>query len=144
MRPITTAFALAAGLLASHQPLSAVERWMTEAEMKEVLAGKTLDGTYRSGRTFTETYRPDGRLHYRDDNRASAGHWSVTAGTFCTIYDEDPTGGCYRVHREGANCYEFFFVARTENQASTPGTPSWTARAWISGEKSTCVDGADV
>lgn len=129
--------------LAAVRPVAAVERWMTEDEMRAAFEGKTLDGHYQGGRTFTETYRAEGRLRYRDELRASDGHWSVTAGTFCTIYDEDPTGGCFRVHREGANCYEFYFVARTEERAKEPGAPSWTARAWVSGEKSTCVDGAN-
>lgn len=138
----TAVLALFATLAAVHSS-HAVERWMTEDEMRAAFGGKTLDGHYQGGRTFTETYRADGSLRYRDELRASNGHWSVTAGTFCTIYDEDSTGGCFRVHREGANCYEFYFVARTEEKAKEPGTPSWTARAWHTGEKSTCVDGAN-
>ncbi len=143
-RTSAASLTLLAALTVAALPAPAVERWMTESELSEAFSGKTLDGAYQSGRTFTETYRQDGRLRYRDDGRASDGHWSVTAGTFCTIYDDDPTGGCFRVHREGANCFEFYFVARTEEQAKTPHGPSWTARAWISGVKSTCVDGANV
>ena len=47
--------------------------------------------------------------------RECGGHWSVASGTFCTIYDDDPTGGCFRVQKTGANCFEFYFVARTED-----------------------------
>lgn len=140
-----TAAALALlATLAAAPPTGAVEKWMTEDELRTAFSAKTLDGHYRDKRTFSETYRADGSLRYRDEMRASNGHWSVTAGTFCTIYDEDPTGGCFRVHREGVNCYEFYYVARTEEQAKEPGTPSWTARAWLASEKSTCVDGANV
>ena len=34
------------------------------------------------------------------------GRWSVVADTFCTIYDGSKTGGCFRVRRVSANCYE--------------------------------------
>lgn len=145
MRPTVLAIVLSAAVMGvAAAPVAAVERWMTDAELRSAFSGRTLDGAYQSGRTFTETYRGDGRLRYRDDARASDGHWSVKSGTFCTIYDDDPSGGCFRVHREGGNCYEFYFVARTEEQAGHPRTPSWTARAWVSSDKNTCVDGANV
>ena len=119
--------------------------WMSEEEIKAAFAGTTIDGHYRSGRTFTERYGADMRLEYRERGRLTAGHWSLQAGTFCTIYDVDPTGGCYRVARHGDNCYEFYFVARTEEEANEqPRQPDWNARGWRTGEKATCVDGPTV
>lgn len=112
-------------------------------EIRAALGGKTIDGHYRNGRTFTESYTDAGRLDYRDELRQSGGHWSIVNGTFCTIYDTDPTGGCFRVRRSGANCFEFYFVARTEEEARTPRDPDWTARGWLNDRKSTCVDGAN-
>jgi hypothetical protein len=125
-------------------PGSALESWMTESEITAAFGGTTVDGHYRDKHTFTESYHGNGKLDYRDDRRRSAGHWSVTAGTFCTIYDDDPAGGCFRVHRVGSNCFEFYFVARTEADTIKPKDPLWTARAWISGQKDTCVDGPNV
>lgn len=119
------------------------ETWMSEADIKASLGGHAIDGHYRSGRTFSESYTADGRLQYRDDLRTSGGRWSLTNGTFCTIYDTDPSGGCFRVKRSGSNCFEFYFVARTEEQAKTPRDPDWTARGWLADRKNTCVDGAN-
>lgn len=137
---------LAAALVSSSLPVSAetqVEAWMSETEIRTALGGQAIDGHYRSGRTFSETYAADGRISYRDDIRQSGGHWSLVNGSFCTIYDTDASGGCFRVKRSGANCYEFYFVARTEDEAKRPRDPDWTARGWRADQKNTCVDGAN-
>ena len=116
---------------------------MSEDDIKAVLGGQAIDGHYRSGRTFSESYGADGRIAYRDEFRASGGHWSLVNGAFCTIYDGDASGGCFRIKRSGANCYEFYFVARTEDEAKKPRDPDWTARGWLAKQKNTCVDGAN-
>lgn len=109
--------------------------------MQAAFGGKTIDGHYADGVTFTESYAADGRIDYRERGRDMTGRWSVRAGTFCTIYDTAPTGGCYRVVRKGANCFEFYFVARDEKIAeSRPGQPSWTAQAWVKGQHATCKE----
>jgi hypothetical protein len=117
---------------------------MGEADLRASLGGKHIAGHYRTGRAFTEAYNADGSLLYNDDERHSDGHWSVTNGTFCTIYSEDPSGGCFRVKRHGDNCFEFYFVARTEEGTAKPDAPSWTARGWVEGAKDTCVEGSNV
>ena len=123
----------------------ALEAWMSAEDITAQFKGVAIDGHYASGRAFTEEYAANGRLEYRERDRHTRGRWSVEAGTFCTIYDQDPTGGCYRVKRVGRNCFEFYFVARTEDQARRdPNTPSWTARGWIRTEPATCADGANV
>ena len=118
--------------------------WMTEAELRTTFGGQTIDGHYQSGRAFSETYGSSGRIDYKDTGRATKGRWSVVDGTFCTIYDDDPTGGCFRVMKQRPNCFEFYFVARTEDEASRPRNPDWTARGWLSTETSTCTEGANV
>jgi len=135
--------ALVAGLhpvMAGEDDLSA--GWMSEAAMRVAFADKTIQGQYGSGRSFTETYRADGGISYEERDVAYHGHWSLQAGTFCTIYDTDPTGGCFQVRQVSDNCYEFYFVARTEQQAAEqgPGKPSWTARAAVSDRDATCSD----
>ena len=120
--------------------------WLPGADISKALAGKTIEGRYASGRAFTETYLPDGRIEYIEQGMTIGGRWSVTAGTLCTIYDADPAGGCFRVSKVGANCFEFYFAARTEEAAPGPdgSTPKWTARGSVSGQAAACQDGANV
>jgi hypothetical protein len=119
--------------------------WMNEQELQKTFAGQRVEGEYKGGSRFQESYSDGGLVSYEDENRESGGKWSIQAGTFCTIYDDDTQGGCYRVRRSGDNCYEFYFVARTEDEArKEPRDPSWTARAWFSSKPATCVDGESV
>jgi hypothetical protein len=120
--------------------------WLPGTEISRLLGGKMLEGRYASGRAFIERYLPDGRIEYLEDGNAIGGHWSITAGTLCTIYDTEPAGGCFRVSRSGANCFEFYFVARTEATAPGPegAKPSWTARGSVSGEPNACQDESNV
>jgi hypothetical protein len=115
--------------------------YMPEADMQATFGGKTIEGHYADGVDFSETYGADGRIDYREKGRNMTGRWSVRAGTFCTIYDTSPTGGCYRVVRKGANCFEFYFVARDETVAEQrPGLPAWTAQGWVKGQHATCKE----
>lgn len=129
-------------------PAAAVAQmpWLSGAQIEKALAGRTIDGMYASGRRFSESYLEGGALEYLEDGVRLKGRWSVTAGTLCTIYDTDPTGGCFRVLSSGSNCYEFYFVARDEEQARSPkqGEPSWTARGAIEGSPEACPDDANV
>jgi hypothetical protein len=120
----------------------AIEAWLGDSELVEQFKNTTINGRYANGKAFTETYAADGRLTYVEAGVSLAGHWSVREGTFCTIYDADAAGGCYRVTRVGPNCFEFFFVSRTEETAPGPtdGTPRWTARAAIQGKPTACKD----
>lgn len=118
--------------------------WLEDREISEVFSGATLEGSYASGRTFIEHYREGGGVEYAESDKNTAGHWSVTAGSLCTIYDSDPTGGCFRVTRVGENCYEFYFASRTEADAPGDRQPSWTARGSIKGKPGGCRDGASV
>jgi hypothetical protein len=117
--------------------------WLSGPDIMAQFKGATIDGRYASGKAFTERYATDGRLSYTEPGLTLGGHWSVTEGTLCTIYDYDATGGCYRVVRVDTNCYEFYFVSRTEAAAPGPpngGKPSWTARGALQGKPSACRD----
>lgn len=119
----------------------AISAWLGDSELQR-FSDATIDGRYANGKPFTEHYGSDGRLNYVEHGMTLGGHWSITQGTLCTIYDYDETGGCYRVMRVDTNCYEFYFVSRTE--ASVPrsedGKPRWTARGAIQGQASACRD----
>jgi hypothetical protein len=120
--------------------------WMTGTDISQAFVGKTIEGWYVDGRPFTERYGPDSRLAYSESGRTIVGRWSITAGTLCTIYDTDPTGGCFRVSRVSENCFVFYFVARAEEAVPRAETSDlyWVARGSISGEAATCPDGASV
>lgn len=126
--------------------LKVADGWMTADELGRAFTAVTLDGRYPGGDHFTEAYAADGSVSYSDDRRQSGGHWSVQSDTFCTIYDDDAAGGCFRVRRTGENCFEFYFVARTETDAAQGRTrgPDWTAQAWRNDSPATCVAGANV
>lgn len=121
-------------------------RWLSDSEIASGLGGKTLEGMYATGSRFTEKYLTGGRLEYVENGQTLSGHWSVTAGTLCTIYDTDPSGGCYRVAMSGKNCFEFYFVSRTEEAAPGPpeAKPGWTARGAVDGQIDACREGAHV
>lgn len=132
--------ALVPALVAS--PGFAFEGWMGEGELRSTFAGKAVQGHYASGKAFTEAYRADGGIEYSEAGLVFGGHWSLQAGSFCTIYQGDATGGCYRVRQVSANCYEFYFVSRTEQQAAQQqfGQPAWTARAAVADRDPTCSE----
>ena len=119
-----------------------IETWMTGKELQETFNGVTVVGEYSSGRRFTELYATDNQLQYFEGPIETKGHWSVISGTFCTIYKGDLSGGCFRVWRKGSNCFEFYFVARTEDQVrrKREGRPGWTARGWIKDRADTCSE----
>lgn len=138
---IVTVLLLLASAMAVPAAVAADGPWMHDEDMRAAFTGVTLEGKYGSGRPFREVYEADGKLEYREAATVIGGKWSVRAGTFCTIYDKDPTGGCYRVKKVGGNCYEFYFVARTEQQAEgDPKSPSWTARGSIVGKPGICAE----
>lgn len=139
---------LARASIALLAPVAAMAQmpWLSGAQIEKALTGRTLAGIYASGRRFSESYLEGGGLEYVEDGMRLKGRWSVTAGTLCTIYDTDPTGGCFRVMSSGSNCYEFYFVARDEDQARRlkDSAPSWTARGAVEGSPEACPGDADV
>lgn len=137
--------ALAAVLIPASAP--ATDRWMTEEAMRSAFIGKTLDGVYGNGLTWTETYEPDGRLSYAEPGRSASGRWYFRSGNvFCTFYDPAArpvfVGGCWTTQQTGPNCYEFYFAPLNADEPSHPGedraTVAWNARAWRTGEPPTC------
>ena len=120
-------------ILAQDEEQPGTFSWMADREMADLFSGATLEGVYASGRTFTEIYKDNGRIRLMEGGMELEGNWSVRSGTFCTIYDNTPSGGCFRVARVAQNCFEFYFVARTEEDAQSKrfGKPDWTARGSI-------------
>lgn len=126
--------------LASGRAAAMPDAWMDEGALRAAFGGAEIAGVYRDGVKFTEHYDAGGRLTYRELGDVRAGGWSIVAGTFCTIYDHIPTGGCFRVAQVSQNCFEFYFATRTEEQARERSRDpvAWTARAWRTDRPSTC------
>ena len=83
--------------------------------MRAAFIGKTLDGHYGNGVTWTETYLADGRLDYRESARQAVGNWHFRGHVFCTFYDPPllqpaADGGCWTAIKTSANCYEFYLA----------------------------------
>jgi hypothetical protein len=115
--------------------------WMSEADLKTTFGGAEIDGHYSTGAPFTEKYMDGGRLEYTERGLLMGGRWSVQTNQFCTIYDRNMSGGCFQVKRAGVNCYEFYFIARTEEKAKfKPDEPSWTAQAWRKDKPGSCKE----
>ena len=114
--------------------------WMSGEAIKTTFAGTTIDGIYGDGLTFTETYADTGDIVYQDTRKAMTGRWSIINQSFCTLYSGGISGGCFKVVRQSANCFEFYFQSSTEAEAAnpTPGQPTWTARGWNKVRPSTC------
>ncbi len=111
---------------------------MDERMMTESFAGRTIDGRYGSGLAFTETYRADGSISYKDTLASASGNWRVTGQGFCTFY-EDMNGGCFLVRKMGANCFEFY-IAESQDTGPLPprqGKP-YVAQGWYPEKPSTC------
>ena len=110
------AIVMGSGVLGAASPAAVMApAWMTEAAMRSAFIGKTLDGHYGNGVTWTEVYFANGRLDYREGHRQANGSWHFRDGNvFCTFYDPPHrpalTGGCWNTIQTGANCYEFYLA----------------------------------
>ncbi|HZP21100.1 MAG TPA: hypothetical protein VFB16_12935 [Bauldia sp.] len=113
---------------------SAGER-MDAASIEETFRGMTLDGVYKDGSFFSETYNEDGTIRYHDSNGADSGDWSVKGNTFCTFY-EGQDGACFYVERDGSNCFTFF--AAINQDGTLAGEKDYASRGWNREKPSTC------
>lgn len=147
LEQLAAVFTIALSTLAAASLSAApTSTWMTEDAMRAAFIGKTLDGHYVDGLRWTETYSAEGRLDYRESARKGLGHWYFRDHTFCTFYDPGYglNGGCWNALKTSANCYEFYIAGLVETQPEDEAAPGplggWAARAWRTGEPSTCED----
>ncbi len=149
---LTAVLAIAgAGLMATLSPAPATSPglWMSEEAMRSAFIGKTLDGHYSSGTTWTEAYFKDGHLDYREGRRQAVGKWHFHGHVFCTFYDSPLlrpplNGGCWTTIKTSANCYEFYLAGLTPNPPfeddASRMAGRWNARGWRNDEPSTCTE----
>ena len=122
-------------LLAALAPAAAGEP-LHGSEIRRAFPGITLDGIYRGGAFFSETYNEDGTIRYHDADSADSGQWTVRGDTFCTFYDRQP-GACFYVLSHGPNC--FTFHQSVEDTAGRKGpSENWAAEGWNRDRPATC------
>lgn len=141
---------IAAGVLALGAMATAVAQmpYLSERDIRAMIVGQTLDGHYISGLSWSEAYLADGRLDYREPQRAAKGNWSFRPGNiFCTFYDPSPEGslggGCWLVLKPSANCFEFYIAGGGSPADSDEGVTTqsrWNAQGWRRDEPSTCTE----
>jgi hypothetical protein len=108
-------------------------RWLGDNDLTFVFVGREVAGAYANGVTFTETYRKIGKAEYRDTQSSLEGSWSIKGAAMCTHY-RDKSGGCFRVSRQSANCFELWLMSENGELAGE----SWIARSWQVKYPSTC------
>ena len=109
-------------------------------EIISAFEGKTVAGAYHDGLAFRETYFSGGKIDYWDPRASTGGQWSVVNNLFCTFYTA-MTGGCFRIVRVSANCFDFYAAADSTEEALGPEKRSdYTARGAVDGLASTCPD----
>ncbi len=120
-------------LLVAAGSVFAGERLGTDA-IAATFKGMSLDGIYRDGEFFSETYAEDGTIRYHGLAGADRGEWSAASNRFCTFY-EGAEGGCFFVERDGDNCFTFFL---DEGGATPKPAADWISRGWDRSRKATC------
>jgi hypothetical protein len=116
------------------------------AAMIRIFEGKGVSGVYADGTAVKETYKLGGGIDYWDTIRSTTGTWSVVNNLFCTFYDDaNMSGGCFRVEQVSANCFDYFALADSTEEALKPSNkPRYTARAHVEGKPDTCPDDLSV
>jgi hypothetical protein len=116
------------------------------AAIIKTFEGKGVSGVYSDGSPVKETYKLGGGIDYWDKVRTSTGTWSVVNNLFCTFYNNtEMNGGCFRVEQLSANCFDYYALAGSTDEALKPSdTPRYTARAHIEGAPNTCPDDLSV
>jgi hypothetical protein len=111
---------------------------MDGAAIISVFEGQTVSGSYVEGKPFRETYAVTGAIDYWDSDVATTGQWSVVQNLLCTFYD-GIAGGCFRIIKISANCFDYYTASAEVPNSSTPIEPLYyTARGHTAHSPSTC------
>jgi hypothetical protein len=110
--------------------------FLDDAEIRRDVVGGDFSGHYADGKPWQELYRTDEKLTYSEAGQTIEGYWTLKSGTFCTLYRYAISGGCWRLKRIGANCFEFYDIGGPGNDVA-PRT-RWTAKGWRKDKAPTC------
>ena len=116
--------------------------WLSGEAIREAFAGQALGGIYPDDRTWSEAIKTDGQTDYSEGRKRWQGRWWVTAREFCFAYPLPGVGGCFRVTRISANCFELYDFSGNPAQAEEPPNIAdiWNGRMWIAKIPTTCED----
>jgi len=114
--------------------------WLSGDEIRSGFAGKPLAGLYPSERPWTEFIHSDGTTDYREGANHWKGEWWIRGREFCFSYPPPGVGGCFRVTRVSANCYELYEFDSAVGGEDTPPTLAnmWNGRMWEADKPTTC------
>ena len=91
----------------------------------------------------TRLIKPDGTTDYEEGKERRPGRWNVAGELYCFVYALERQGGCFRIVRHSANCYELY-TASIGGVAPSPPPPatamSWNGRMWRETERGTCEE----
>lgn len=117
------------------------DRIMSGDAIRAELTGKQLAGVYPSGLKWREMISLDGSSHYEEDAApARPGRWWLSDADLCFTYATPGSGGCFQIVKQGANCYELYFVEPAEAQSTKPRSENrdWNGKLWREEEATTC------
>lgn len=116
--------------------------WMSGDAIRAEFSGRDLAGIYPNGNRWTETIAADGTTDYREGPKHWRGKWWVEAREFCFSYPPPGVGGCFRVVRVSANCFELYdFSSQAGSKEDPPWLGNlWNGRMWHTDRPTTCED----
>jgi hypothetical protein len=116
--------------------------WLSGDEIRRELTGRLLAGIYPSGQPWSEQIADDGTTDYREGAKHWQGQWWIAGREFCFSYPPPGTGGCFRVVRASANCFELYDFSGAAGQREDPPwlDTLWNGRMWQSDRPTTCED----
>ena len=132
------AWAIAGSVAAADDP--EVAGWMTADAIRQEFSGKGLAGVYPGGKTWAEDIAADGTTDYREAEIRRPGQWWTTKLEFCFRYPEPGVGGCFRITKVSANCYELYDYSSEFGRAEAPPLQkgAWNGRMWRTQAPHTC------
>ena len=118
------------------------EPWLSADQIRSEFSGKPLAGIYPNQHNWTETINADGSTDYREGERHWKGQWWVENREFCFTYPAPGVGGCFRVVRRSANCFELYDFTGEAGQGETAPDAKgrWNGRMWHTDRPTTCED----
>jgi hypothetical protein len=116
--------------------------WMPGAAIRSEFTGRPIAGIYPSGRPWTETIHSDGTTDYREGGKHWLGRWWIRDREFCFSYPPPGLGGCFRVVRTSANCYELYDFSGEAGRGEEPPhlDDLWNGRLWVADRPTTCEE----
>lgn len=123
-----------------------VAGWMPADAIRAEFSGQALAGVYPRGKTWAEDIFIDGTTDYREAEVRRPGQWWTTALEFCFSYPEPGVGGCFRITKVSANCYELYDYSSKFGRAEAPPPQkgAWNGRMWRTQASHTCASSPSV